>query len=359
MMPEPKVLFITHIDPNWTASGSSVRPVMLLRAFRELNCEVQALYGPSNRFPSRVKTLWNTLRWLKTNRPDFCYVEPPAGPMFCFGDHLLLFQLKRMKIPLAVFIRDAFWKVPETWGAATPKRLILELMSRFDWMVYNRTVNTFYFPSRRMADLFPTRCKKMILPPGGVLLAGPLQPPAGTDRLSLIYVGAIADRYGSEILFQAFRLVLAANSKIDLHIVCRRDEWDRLDSSSKDLDHMLVHHIQGAELGELYRLCDIALVPIRKSSYMDFAIPVKLYEYISYHLPVVVTDCAEMAEFVSRQDIGLVTASEAAAFAAGILNLAGDQALRAHYRARAAETLLTGHLWTDRARQILNDMGKA
>lgn len=355
-MKAPLLLYLTYIDTQQVASGSSVRPVKMLNAFRELGCQVHLVTGRNNQLRTRFQAVRATLRWLKDNRPDCCYVEPPSGPFFCIFDHWLLFRLRLKKIPLAIFIRDAFWKVPETWGVTGIKRLILQLMSRFDWQVVNRTMSRLYFPSESMAQLFPSKCRVSILPPAGEIVEL-AEPRAEEGRpLNLVYVGAVAKRYGTDLLLDAFARLVQAGQPFVLNLVCRHNEWTDLQMPGKDTPGLAVHHISGSELARLYQSCDIALIPIRKSRYMDFAVPVKLYEYLSFNLPMVVTDCFETARFVRDNQLGLVTESDAGRFAEGISMLAADVSLRQAMRSRASCVLADGNLWVDRARQVIRDL---
>ncbi len=354
-MNAPLVLYLTYIDPNQVKSGSSVRPVKMLQAFQEIGCQVRWVTGKNNQLRTRIQAVRATLRWLSSHQPDCCYIEPPSGPLFCILDHWLLLRLRQKKVPMAIFIRDAFWKVPETWGVTGLKGLILHLMSHFDWFVFNRTMSRLYFPSKSMARLFSARCQTGILPPAGELKKMPAEA-ISHEPLSLIYAGAIAERYGTDILLEAFSRLAGSGHDLKLHLVCRQKEWDDYQSPYKAIPGMQVHHISGDELEKLYQSCDIALIPIRKSRYMDFAVPVKLYEYLSYYLPMVVTDCFETATFVEENRLGLVTGSDAAAFASGIARLAADHSLRAAMKNNARNVLADGNLWADRARQVIKEI---
>ena len=351
-----QLLFLTYIDARQAASGSSVRPAKMLQAFRDLGCEVHLVTGRNNQLQTRFQAVRSTLRWLKDHNPDCCYVEPPSGPFFCILDHWLLFRLRMKKVPMAIFIRDAFWKVPETWGVTGVKSLILHLMSRFDWLVLNRTMSRLYFPSKSMARLFPTKLPVSELPPAGEAISFVESASDSAKPLALIYVGAVAKRYGTDLLLDAFARLAQAGQPLILNLVCRQQEWDDLKMSGKDTPGLQIHHVSGAELAILYLSCDIALIPIRKSRYMDFAVPVKLYEYLSYHLPMVVTDCLETARFVSENNLGVVTKSDAEDFAQGIMKLAADVSLRQAIKSQARCVLADGNLWVDRARQVIRDL---
>ena len=57
-------------------------------------------------------------------------------------------------------------------------------------------------------------------------------------------------------------------------------------------------------------MSDIALLPINsKDPYHNKAVSVKLFEYMSYALPIVSTPTVSMAKIIKHYDIGFVTNS--------------------------------------------------
>ncbi|NMA66292.1 MAG: hypothetical protein GX957_08660, partial [Clostridiaceae bacterium] len=108
-----KILYIVFVDYNTYASGSSVRPHMILDAFLQLGAEVKLLEGQQNKRQERRCKVRKIFTWLKDNRPDICYVEPPTGPFFNTIDLQLLHHIHKMGIPIGLYYRDAHWKFPK------------------------------------------------------------------------------------------------------------------------------------------------------------------------------------------------------------------------------------------------------
>jgi glycosyltransferase involved in cell wall biosynthesis len=335
------------------SSGSSVRPQRMYEAFRALGYEVELLAGLQNRRLERLKNVYKTYRRLRKNGlPDLCYVEPPSGPFFNLCDHLLLIWLKRRGVPIGLFYRDAVWKFAKWWQVRGLKRLALVLMHRFDLLVIRRCCKTVFFPTQSMAELFD-------LPNKGVL------PPAGEDRLTAprgvtrqaVYVGGVSSRYGTDILLAAFSLLnRRLPQPVFLKLVCRESAANPLFGGYRDEPWLEIISASGPQLEPIYKGCDVALFSGRRDIYMDFCMPVKLFEYISYGLPVVTTDCTEAARFVRENGLGLVSRDDPQSFAGCIERLYSEPELLKAAAGRCALTLRQGNLWVHRARQAAQEI---
>ena len=79
--------------------------------------------------------------------------------------------------------------------------------------------------------------------------------------------------------------------------------------------------------------------------------PIKLFEYVSYGLPVVATDYTKMADFIARNRVGLIAEDNAESLAEKILQLVRDRDLYEEPRRNVRRALENGNMWTDRAEQ--------
>ena len=346
--PARRMLFDSFVDFGDFHSGSSVRPQRMEAAFRALGYEVSRLSGLQNRRRERWRRVFAAYRELRRNLPDFAYVEPPSGPFFNLCDHLLLIWLWAKGVPVGLFYRDAYWKFAGWWPVKGIKRRVVAAMQRFDLFVFRHTCRIVFFPTRSMAERFRLP-RKGVLPPGGEDRgADPPHPFAGRA----VYVGGVSRRYGTDILLRAFEILNEEEHRdLRLTVVCRETAGAEILDGYGGRKWLTVSHVSGGELAPVYQAADLAVFPGRRDVYMDFCMPVKLLEYLSYALPVVVTGCAETAAFVRRYECGIVTGDNARALADGIATLADDRELRERMRANAVRALQSGNLWTDRARQ--------
>jgi glycosyltransferase involved in cell wall biosynthesis len=86
--------------------------------------------------------------------------------------------------------------------------------------------------------------------------------------------------------------------------------------------------------------------------------PIKLFDYLSYGRPLLVTDCVEQARVVADGDAGVVTADDPAAMATAItaiLRAPGEQRVR---WAANAHRLAGEASWGERAARIVAVLGE-
>ncbi|MBA2264276.1 MAG: glycosyl transferase family 1, partial [Chloroflexi bacterium] len=87
--------------------------------------------------------------------------------------------------------------------------------------------------------------------------------------------------------------------------------------------------------------------------YNDLALPIKLFDYLSYGRPLVVTDCTEQARIVREADAGIVVGDTVEALSAGFAHLLqtdADQIVA--WSAHAADAARRS-AWSTRAKQIV------
>lgn len=310
------ILYITFVDFSEQKSGSSVRPKKIYDAFLEEGYKVTLLTGLQNRKAERWKNVWNFFKKIRVKDYVFCYIEPPAGPIFNFCDHLLFLYIARIKkIPTGLFYRDAYWKFADWYDAKGIKRSIINTMHKFDWFIIKHTCKRVYFPTKTMGDLFDFKDKEP-LPPACENLS--IQSEI-KESIELIYVGGMSEQYGGPLLLQALNRV-NISKKMNLHLVCRKEEKDKL-ADYIDKEWLKVYHVSGEELKDVYKKANVSIIPRKIDFYMDFSMPVKLFEYISYELPVISTKCKEVANFINKNEIGKVSMDNVDALYECLINI--------------------------------------
>ncbi len=342
-----KIIYITFVDFDNRSSGSSLRPAKMYEAFLERGYEVELLTGLENRRGERWRNVLSFMKRIKHKDYDFCYVEPPSGPMMNLCDHLLLRKIKRKNIPIALFYRDAYWKFADWYQLKGIKRFIINTMHKFDWHIFKKTCAVIFYPSKTMSELFEFKHKDT-LPPGGENLLNPNRDPS--SKGNVIYVGGLTESYGGKILMEAMDIV-NKHKDIKLHVVCRESELKYIEKY-KAADWIHIYHLSGDKLKEVYDKCDLAVIPRKKDFYMDFAMPVKLLEYMSYGKPLVVTNCTEVANFVNQNHIGMVSEDNAESLAEAILEYYKDEEAYETINKNVEDALLNGNLWVHRVDKI-------
>jgi glycosyltransferase involved in cell wall biosynthesis len=353
-----KILLYTFINFGGFESGSMVRPQMMHAAFREAGAEVVLLQTQQNRKAERRQAVAEMSRWLGGNSVDLCYVESPSGVILNRCDRKLLKRIRRLGIPMAVFYRDAYFLLPvsEREKKTRLQNILLDILCRLDLRLYRKIADIVYFPSESMAELFRFKSKD-ILPPA----ANENFQPHKSGGKNCIYVGGLGDRYGTDILLKAFALLNKSPSECyHLTIVCRKAEQGSIPGEYLVKQWLTVLNASGsASLSVLYRDAGVALYPVRRSRYIDFAVSVKLYEYMGYGLPIVTTDCVEAAKLVSGNKIGAVTQDNPESFANGIRQILSDGEAYSSTLENVRLAVANGNLWIHRAKKVLEDLRPA
>lgn len=348
-----RILYITYIDFGELGSGSSVRPQKMYEAFLNAGAEVTLVSGLQNRRKERLNRVREAARKLETERPDICYIEPPTCPIYWSADRKLIKKVCRMKIPTAVFYRDAHWKFADWWGERGIKGAYLKHLHKKDLSLFKKCCDIVYFPSESMKRLFEAENFKSadVLPPACERADEPRRLTGG----KMIYVGGVSRAYGTDLLIGAFERANREKNDLKLILCCRENEMNNIPGLDFNRPFLKVVHKSGKELEELFKESDCGIIPLRRDRYMDFAVPVKLFEYIGAGLPVISTDCPETAEFIKRNGCGAVCAADAESLADEVLNF---------YNANDKKTALYDsvyrtareNLWQSRAGKVIKDL---
>ncbi len=349
-------------------SGSSVRPIKVLEAFREFGEEqgiqIIAINGESKIRKKQLRRLYEN-----TNPKEilFCYMENSTLPIWLtdydhkprspFLEWAFFRYLRQNSIPLGLFYRDIYWKFNDEYNIKGLKRAIMKFIYACELRLYKRYVTQFFLPSKQMNQYTKFDPKRVhALPPGGMNCL----PLANKDnheegrKLNVIYVGGISPRYGLDILLEAFKLLNKKNDVARLMMVCREDEYYKYYTKIRPYEKfswLEVYHAYGEKLLSIYEQADIAIIPRHKTLYNDFAVPVKLFEYLSFGLPVVVTDCAAQAEIVENDKLGVVTRDDSVSISQGIAFFL-DFETRMQYENNVQDALINHHLWIHRVKKV-------
>lgn len=350
-----KILFHAPYQLSGVSSGSQVRPIRILEAFLDLGYHVTVVSGS---VPER-KELIRNLR-IQPGDFDLCYSEPSTYPVHPIWDYLFYIRIKQAGIPLGIYYRDAYWKiVPEWIPQGMTKKIILQLRYRIDLRLFNLVANVIYFPSQSLAELFRFPCKE-ILPPGAkkMFVESPLE--KKSDTPNIIYVGNILPRYGLDLLFDMM-VELNQLRNANLILICPAKNISNNPSTfSRHIGKrwLKIYHISGKELNNYYQNAAIGIIPRPINKYNNLAMPVKLFEYLSFGIPIVATNCKEMGNFIKYNRCGLAVQDNSTDLANAINYLVGDPEVYRRYASAARDTIINGNLWTDRAEKVVDTLSK-
>lgn len=350
------ILYITYVDINSAASGSSVRPQKMYKAFLDEGHKVKLLMGSQNRidWPRRKKAIREVMEWLDTNTPDLCYIESPVYPIILPEDYRLIRKVHRMGVPIGYFYRDCQRRFPELFPrrsglvGAVKERYLDWMQKRTDDMI--RLVDIVYFPTKRVSELFDYDDMRT-LPPGGENRITHSAP----EKNTCIYVGGIVKTYGGTLLLDAFEQLNCGEETYHLILVCRKNEWAMLEHPSKNAPWLEVHHVSANELEPLYQRAGVAMAVYNGGAYADLAISVKLFEYLGYRLPIVVCGSKSMERMIEEGGFGRRAECTPESIAEEVKCVLAH---RNTYAEKAEEALLRDGLWTHRVEQVVQELSE-
>jgi len=289
---------------------------------------------------------------IKRNEIDCVYVEALAASLFAF-DYIFLEKFKKNDIPIFPFIRDMYWKYDGMFRKTSQNRKWLMRCSKeFDW--YTRNASALLFPSKIMADSvdYP---EKYVLPPAGDP-SRCLAPELPYNK-NIVFSGGISPKYGIDTLMRSMALLgerffdarCSVIGQDDKETIC---EWK--DSRCATFIPDKTYN----EMPQLLANAYMTTIPIPKIPHNDFAMPLKLFDYMSAGRPVIATDCTAQAEFIKRNQIGIVTEDDPKSFAEGMATLIEDRDLAMKCGQNGLQSIISRHSWQHRAGELVEIMSK-
>ena len=114
-------------------------------------------------------------------------------------------------------------------------------------------------------------------------------------------------------------------------------------------------HASGNELVSIYEKADIALFPRQSDKYIDIAMPVKLFEYLSFGKPVIATKRIEPMKFILENHCGLVCDDDYKSIAETIECFYGNEELQIKLN-KAVKKTANNNKWFNRAKKVMEDL---
>ncbi len=369
---ESRALIVFHhpgpVEPNGRA-GSQVRPWQLLEAFREAGHHVVPVVGYGAKRKSMIGKVYDALKsgqkiafvYSESRSIPTLMTEPSRLPRFPTMDFRFLRTMRKAGVPVGVFYRDVFWRFPmyRTMLSWFGRAMTIPLYW-YDWLWYERVVDHLFLPSKRMSLHLPTSWpleRLSPLPPGIVS-------PTSADfnkrsprvgLLQFLYVGGVRPpSYDLTPLLTAMHGLPNAR----LTLCCRPEEWKAVKPAYAPLinDQIDVVHRTGEGLRELYANADVFSLVRQPHEYLDFAVPVKLFESLGFGLPILTLAGTEAARIVDRYDLGWVL-EDAECIRPLVERLQCRPALLAEKRA-AVSRAQHKHTWAARVREIASELGR-
>ena len=161
------------------------------------------------------------------------------------------------------------------------------------------------------------------------------------ENLRLAFHGTILERSGLKILIEALSMT-QHKDRIRVKIIGEGDFAEPMRSliRLKGLDEMVQfdnYSYPARQIPELLSDCNVGLVPLVVSSMANYALPLKLIEYISMGLPVITVRSAAICYYFREEDCLFYDWNAPKTLARLIDKLALEPELLLHFRQRALE----------------------
>lgn len=303
--------------------GSALRPNRMLQAFRDIGYEVDTVVGYSAQRKEQIRRIKQNIK--NGVSYDFVYSESVNDPtLLSDADHIprhpfldfrFLKFCRKQGIPVGLFYRDVYWKFPIFRDSASLlKRMILKPMFAYDLFQYRKSLDLMFLPTMRMQQYAFPGFPSHPLPPGGVLRPESYEKkrsfPRNFGTLRIFYVGSLSSLYDNRLLFQAVQ----ETPGVYLTVCTHQKQWASVRSSYEAYlcDRIEIVHKSGPALQEYYEAADVAAYCLNHNEYLDMAMPIKVFEAISYGTPLLATSIFSIAEMIQREDIGWVAETSVA-----------------------------------------------
>lgn len=374
VMPDPlRPAMVFHcpfpVQGGALLSANLARPLRMLEGFKKAGYRVVQITGHARQRRKRITRLKRLVArgvavefvYSETSNLPLFFNEPGRLPVLPFMEYRFFYWLRRKKIPVGLFLRDLHWRFPHFRHYPLYKRLPAHLFYWLDWLMYMSRVDCLFLPSLGLADHLPTgpqRVQIAALPPGcesqGRLAVAAIEERKRPQGLSLFYVGGVTPPlYDLRPAFACARKLPAES----LVVCCRRDEWQEASSLYAGFlsSNVRIVHAQGEELLPYYQAADLFLFAHGCYRYMDLAMPFKIFEAVSYQVPILTFTGTEAARWIQEEGAGWAV-RDFTELIALIGRLRDNPELIAEKRIHLLE-VARKHSWTNRTLSVAKALG--
>jgi glycosyltransferase involved in cell wall biosynthesis len=311
-----KMIFHLPYEPDSKRfSASQIRPFKMIKGFEEIGYEVNLVMGNAQKRKKQIAMIKKQIAL--GQRFDFLYAESSTMPTlltethhfptYPFLDFNFFKLLKSHRIPVGLFYRDIHWRF-EQYQIGALKKWITSYFYRYDLEKYHKLVDILFLPSLEMKSFIPELkgIETVALPPGCEPheIETPISPQK-PSQIRLLYVGGLGALYNLEMILEAIHSF--TKDQFVLTICTRKEDLKAVEINyEKYFKSDQVHwvHQGGSDLKNLYSRHDICCLFVKPLPYWEFAMPVKLFEYISFQKPVLAVKNTAAGNFVAKKQIG-------------------------------------------------------
>jgi glycosyltransferase involved in cell wall biosynthesis len=344
--PRQRLLLISMYPLDQGMWGPTVRISNLRRELEErVRLDLVAGYRATRRLELARYALSGRLRGL-----DGIYVESSTF-LPAEADVAFLALGRALGIPVLTYIRDAYQLFPEYYSMSSFRRRLGARAFLPAINLLSAVSSQLAFPSRGLARVVRGRDEgAVIIPPGS---PRPLSIPRRPAARSLLFVGnGTVEAQGAERLIRAVASARQHGGDVRLITVSRPGEEPR----GVRPPWLRVLNAEGGAIASLLPDVIATVIPRPRGRYNDLAVPVKLYDYLAFGRPLLVTDCSEQASVVAHADAGMIVGDDERAMADGVLRMIRTDRSQLDRWSANAVRAARANSWGDRADTILETL---
>jgi glycosyltransferase involved in cell wall biosynthesis len=256
---------------------------------------------------------------------------------------------RALGIPVLTYVRDAYQLFPDDYPRGSWRQRIGAAAFAPAVRALRAVSTRLAFPTRGLAVavLGDAAGEAVLLPPGA---PEPVWVARADDAHHLLFVGdARLPAHGADRLIDAVGRARGRGAGTELLVVCRPGQ----EPPPPHPDWLHVARAEGRQIHALLPGVLASVIPRPRSAYNDLALPVKLFEYLSYGRPVLVTDCTEQAAVVREAGAGPVVADGPERIADAIVETAGAGPDQLEQWSTGARDAASAASWRSRAERIV------
>jgi hypothetical protein len=296
----------TYLSDNPT-SGSEIRPIKMLQAFKNIGYEVDIVIGYVKERREQIKQIKQNIKngveyaflYSESSTMPTALTEKHHFPIAPFLDFNFFRFCKRHNIRIGLFYRDVYWVFDEYKKSLSFfKRKISEFFYKYDLKNYKKEIDILYLPSIEMFEYIPFEFNREVKSLYPAIQKRDI-PRNSSKNIKFIYVGGLSILYDLTL----FAKVISEFKEFRFFLCTRKNEWDIHKNSYKKY-RIDSYYLKGEELSKIYYQSKIAIYFIKPNTIWSFAMGVKLFEYISYKKPIIAIKGTTVGTFVEENNIG-------------------------------------------------------
>lgn len=297
-------------------SATNIRPMKFIEGFKEAGYEVEIIKGYGKERKVRINEVKRKIE--SGEKYDFMYTESATEPTllteenhipkFPFLDFNFFKYCKSKGIPIGLFYRDIYWKFDQyKENVSFYKRIPAYAFYYYDLLMYKKYLDVLFLPSVMMKEYIPVQLPipTYQLPSGCEDVKVTIANKRVDKTIKILYIGGIdKNLYNIEAMVKAVH----KNKSFSMDICCRENEWQQNKNQYEKYlnDRIHVIHKKGKDLNEVAIGADLFSLVVETSEYRKFAMPMKLFSYISYGKPILGIKGTAGGDFIEGNNIGYV-----------------------------------------------------